>query len=329
MTELKFAELVERVIGAKNPILLTHTRPDGDTVGSCAALASLFAAMGRTPTVVSPDPIPRRLAFLCEGGWFAPVSDYPADATVIAVDVASPQQLAGLQSVFTGALAPTFMIDHHERGVAFAPRYLRPAAAAVGEIIYDLAVALMERGLISAIPPLAVNAIFASISSDSGCFKFSNVTPQTHRIAAALIERGADAAEINRLLFDVKSAEILRAEGYAASHVSSALNGKIAWVIVTNAIRDSLGLLDEHFETAIDVVRSLEGVEIAMAVKECPDGKFKVSFRSTELDVAKVAATLGGGGHARAAGCSLSTKTAEDAAAIAAEAIKKELASEK
>ena len=90
-------------------------------------------------------------------------------------------------------------------------------------------------------------------------------------------------------------------------------------------MRDSLGLLDEHFETAIDVVRSLEGVEVAMTVKECPDGKFKVSFRSTELDVAKIAASLGGGGHARAAGCSLSTETAEEAAAIAVDAVKKEL----
>lgn len=325
MNELTFAELVERVIRAEKPILLTHTRPDGDTVGSCAALASIFAAAGRSPIVVSPDPIPRRLSFLCREEWFAPARNYPADATVIAVDVASSQQLAGLQSVFTGALAPAFMIDHHERGEAFAPRYLRADAAAVGEIIYDLALALVERALISEIPPFAVNAIFASISSDSGCFKYSNVTPRTHRTAAALIELGADAAEINRLLFDVKSAEILRAEGYVASHVSSALNGRIAWVNVTNAIREELGLLDEHFETAIDVVRSLEGVEVAMAIKESPDGKFKVSLRSTGLDVAKIAATLGGGGHARAAGCSLSTQTAEEAAAVAAEAVKKGL----
>ena len=321
MSELSFSELVDRVIAAERPILLTHTRPDGDTVGSCAALASLFDAMGRSPIVVSPDPIPRRLAFLTEGGWFAPVKEYPADATVIAVDVASPQQLGSLQSVFSGALAPSFMIDHHERGVAFAPRYLRADAAAVGEIVYDLALELVNRGVLPAIPPAAVNAVFASISSDSGCFKYSNVTPRTHRTAASLIELGADAPEINRLLFDVKSAECLSAEGYVASHVLSTPDGKIAWVLVTDAIRDQLGLLDEQFETAIDVVRSLEGVEIAMTVKESPDGKYKVSLRSTGLDVAKVAATLGGGGHARAAGCSLSTDTAEEAAAITVKAV--------
>ena len=321
MNELSFTELVERVIAAENPILLTHTRPDGDTVGSCAALASIFEAMGRRPIVVSPDVIPRRLSFLTGGSWFAPVKDYPAGATVIAVDVASPQQLGALQTVFSGALAPSFMIDHHERGVAFAPRYLRADASAVGEIVYDVALALVERGALSAIPPFAVNAIFASVSSDSGCFKYSNVTPRTHRIAASLIELGADAPEINRLLFDVKTEEILRAEGYVASHVSTTPDKKIAWVLVTDAIRDELGLLDEHFETAIDVVRSLEGVEIALAIKESPDGKFKVSLRSTGLDVAKVAATLGGGGHARAAGCSLSTDTAEEAAAITVKAV--------
>ena len=325
MNELSFTELVERVIAAEKPILLTHTRPDGDTVGSCAALASIFEAMGRRPIVVSPDVIPRRLSFLTGGSWFAPVKDYPAGATVIAVDVASPQQLGALQTVFSGDLAPSFMIDHHERGVAFALRYLRADASAVGEIVYDVALALVERGALSAIPPFAVNAIFASVSSDSGCFKYSNVTPRTHRIAASLIELGADAPEINRLLFDVKTEEILRAEGYVASHVLTTPDKKIAWVLVTDAIRDELGLLDEHFETAIDVVRSLEGVEIAMTVKESPDGKFKVSLRSTGLDVAKIAATLGGGGHARAAGCSLSVKTAEEAARISVDAVKAEM----
>ena len=325
MNELSFPELVERVIAAENPVLLTHTRPDGDTVGSCAALAALFDAMGKRPVVVSPDPIPRRLSFLSGGAWFAPVGEYPAGATVIAVDMASPLQLGTLQTVFSGDLAPSFMIDHHERGVAFAPRYLRADASAVGEIVYDVALALVERGALSAIPPFAVNAIFASISSDSGCFKYSNVTPRTHRIAAALLELGADAPEINRLLFDVKTEEILRAEGYVASHVLTTPDKKIAWVLVTDAIRDELGLLDEHFETAIDVVRSLEGVEIAITVKESPDGKFKVSLRSTGLDVAKIAATLGGGGHARAAGCSLSVKTAEEAARIAVDAVRAEM----
>lgn len=325
MIELSFPELVERIIKAEKPILLTHTRPDGDTVGSCAALASLFDAMGRRPVVVSPDPIPRRLSFLCEEKWFAPVTEYPTDATVIAVDVASPQQLGGLQTVFSGSLAPAFMLDHHERGAAFCPRYLRADAAAVGEIVYDVALALVERGVLSEIPPTAVNAIYASVSSDSGCFKYSNVTPRTHRIAASLIELGADAPEINRLLFDVRTAEILAAEGYVASHVSSTPDGRIAWVLITDRIRNELGLLDEHFETAIDVVRSLEGVEIAMTVKESPDGKFKVSFRSTGLDVAKIAAALGGGGHARAAGCSLSAPSADAAAEIALKAVARAL----
>ena len=123
----------------------------------------------------------------------------------------------------------------------------------------------------------------------------------------------------------MKTAEILAAEGYVASHIRRSDDGRIAWVTVTDATRDELGLLDEHFETAIDVVRSLEGVEIAIAVKQSPDGKYKVSLRSTGLDVAKVAATLGGGGHARAAGCSLETPTAEDAARIAVDAVKRAL----
>ena len=321
--ELSFSELCDLVIAAEKPILLMHTRADGDTVGSCAALAALFREMRRAPICVSPEPIPRRLAFLCGDPGFAPVSGYPDGSTVIAVDVASPQQLGSLLTVFAGDLAPAFMIDHHALGVAFAPRYLREDAAAVGEIIYDLAAELVKRGAIREIPLTAVSAIFASISSDSGCFRYSNTTPATHRIAADLIALGADAAEINRRLFDIKSAEVLRAEGYTASHICRALDGKIAWAVVSNAVRDELGLLDEHFESAIDVVRTLEGVEVAMCVKENRDGSFKVSFRSIGLDVAAVAETLGGGGHVRAAGCSLTAKSAEEAASVAVAAVEK------
>ncbi len=314
MKALSLDELCDLVAGAENPLVLMHCRPDGDTVGSAAALMHVFRALGREPRCLSSDPLPHRLAFVTKGLDTSP-PDLSLDYTVITVDVASRGQLGALRDTFTGRLAPAFMIDHHARGEAYADHYTRPDAAAAGEIIYELVLRMQERGMLPSLSHELINSIFTAISSDTGCFKFSNTTERTHRIAAHLLALGADASEINRRLFDVKSLDQLKAEGYVQSHLSIHPSGRIAWTIVTRELRDSLGLLDEHFETAIDIVRSIEGVEVAIAIKESPDGRFKASFRSIGLDVAAIAASLGGGGHVRAAGCSLSAPTAEAAAA--------------
>ena len=314
MRELNLDELCDLVASTENPLVLMHCRPDGDTVGSAAALMHIFRALGREPRCLCSDPLPRRLAFVT-AGLDTTTPDLSRDFTVITVDVASRGQLGTLKDTFSGRLAPAFMIDHHERGEAYADYYTRPDAAAAGEIIYELVMRMGERGMLPDPSHELINSIFTAISSDTGCFKFSNTTERTHRAAAHLISLGADAADINRRLFDIKSLDQLKAEGYVQSHLSIHPSGRIAWTVVTHEIRDSLGLLDEHFETAIDIVRAIEGVEVAIAIKESPDGRYKASFRSIGLDVARVAASLGGGGHVRAAGCSLSAPSAEAAAA--------------
>ena len=320
MSALTLQQLCDRIRDTEHPLILMHCRPDGDTAGSAAALMHIFRLLGRSPRVLCSDPIPKRLSFVFDGlDTSAP--DLSKDFTVITVDVASTGQLGALRDTFTGRLAPAFMIDHHERGVAYTDHYIRPDAAATGEILYEVAVRMLENGTLPSLPRELINAIFTAVSSDTGCFKFSNTTERTHAIAAHLISLGADAAEINRRLFDIKSIEQLRAEGYVQSHLSVHPSGKIAWTVITKELRDSMGLLDEHFETAIDIVRSLRGVEVAIAVKESPDGRFKASFRSLGLDVAAIAASLGGGGHMRAAGCSLSAPTAEAAAVAAVEMV--------
>lgn len=322
MNALTLDEVCDRLYAARNPLILMHTRPDGDTVGSAAALMHILTALGNSPRCLAPDPIPRRLSFLCDGlNTEPPCLDGSTDYTVITVDVASLGQLGALGTVMCGRLFPSLMIDHHGRGEAYTDHYVRPDAAAAGEIVYDLMIRMHERGMLRELPAGAIATIYSAISSDTGCFKYSNTTPHTHRIAAKLIETGVDASEINRRLFDVKSAEQLKAEGYVQSRICLHPCGKIAWVAISRKTRESLGLLDEHFETAIDVVRSLEGVEVALAVKESPDGRFKASLRSTGIDVAAIAASLGGGGHVRAAGCSLTAESAEEAALTVAERV--------
>lgn len=295
---LTLDQVCDRILAARRPIILSHARPDGDTVGTAAALCHLFALLGRPAAWQCADPLPRRLAFLFDGLSLA-TPEQNAGGTVIAVDVASPAQLGSLAGVHTVSL----MIDHHEIGEAFAPSYIVPTAAAAGEILYTIAARMVERGDIPTLPPALAGTIYAAISSDTGCFKYANVTPKTHQVAAALLSLGIAADKINHLLYDNRSAGQLAAEKIALSHLTTRHGGRIAAVCLSLA--DRAGLAEEDFETAVDIARSMAGVEIAVAIRELEGGQCKVSLRATEADVAAVAQSFGGGGHLRAAGCTV------------------------
>ncbi len=312
MSRLSLDALCDRIASTEAPLVLMHVRPDGDTVGSAAALMHIFRALGREPRCLCADPIPSRLAFLMKG-LNAEFPKPDAAYTALSVDVASRGQLGNLADLLVGELAPAYMIDHHGRGEEFADCYRDPDASAAGEIVYAVALRMQERGMLGELSPALIDSLFAAISSDTGCFKFSNATEKTHLAAARLIALGANAAEINRKLFDTKSHGQVAAEGYIASHIRLHPSKRIASALLTRGTVAELGLRSEHFDTAIDIVRSLEGVEVAVLVKETDDGRYKISLRSVGLDVSAIAAAFGGGGHIRAAGCTLTADSAEAA----------------
>lgn len=311
---LTLDEICHRLAEAKNPLFVLHTRPDGDTAGSAAALVRISRHLGKKAYALSGDPLPGRLEFLLEpeeqislplqGEW-----------TVIPVDVASPVQLGRLESQLIGRYAPKMMIDHHEIGERFCDHYLEPGCAATGEIVFRIAERMVDLGLLDRIPEEAVAACFAALSSDTGCFRFSNAGPSAHMAAARMMTLcpQMDTAEINTLLYDSKSLSTIQAESFAGANMEVSEDGRIAWLTVSALDRGDFGLNDEDFETAIDVVRSLRNVEVAFTVKENRDGRFKASIRSRSLNVAKVAQHFGGGGHERAAGCAIAAKTLEEA----------------
>lgn len=303
--------LCERLLAAERPIILSHTRPDGDTVGAAAALGHLLRALGKEPAWDCADPCPRRLAFLLKGDLFLPASENEG-GTVIAVDIASPHQLGALAERYSGKIA--FSIDHHAACSPFAPTYLCADAAASGEIVYEIGARLLERGALPLLPHGFVNAAYAAISSDTGCFRYANVTPRTHEVAAALLSAGADADRINHLLFECRTEGELRAGAIAAENLSLHAGGRIG--VVSLSLASRAGLADEDFETAIDVARSVAGVEIAAAIRELTGGVCRVSLRSTGADVSAVAALLGGGGHVRAAGCTVTGSVSEALATL-------------
>ena len=287
--------------------LLMHSSPDGDTFGSCLALYHMFAEMGKRAYIIYPDDkFPESLLAFKSAEIYSPEEGEGIEAeAVMTVDVAAPNQLRGNYDRYKDKIS--LMIDHHDNGEAMADNLTVPSAAAVGEIVYEIACELVKRGRLIAIPIEAAEAIYLSISSDTGCFKYSNASPKTHRIAADLIEMGVRSAQINMLCFDSKSPEQIEAEKITYNNIRILMDGKL--VIAALDKKTKAGLANEHFENAVNIARSVRGALVSCSVKEkdSQPGSFRVSMRSgtSGVDVARVCAFFGGGGHVCAAGCSV------------------------
>ncbi|MCQ2428347.1 MAG: DHHA1 domain-containing protein [Clostridia bacterium] len=288
--------------------ILVHARPDGDCIGSAFALSSLLGLLGCETRIISADPLPSRLAFIAkdrpelfvhgcpEGGEFGP------GAGAVAIDVAAPELLGSLDGKYNVLLG----IDHHSGSTQFSDRYLDADSAAAGEIVWRIARSWLRTGVIDDIPTSAAAACYAAVSSDTGCFRYSNVTSSTHRIAAQLIERVPYHAEIDRQLFEIKTPGRIAAEKLASELLKSYCDGKITVCAASYEQISGSGLPTEDLDALVDVARAVDGAEIAFSVRGEMDGSFRVSARSnTDADVSALCSSFGGGGHLRAAGCTL------------------------
>ncbi len=310
-------ECAERILQIEKPLVLMHARPDGDTVGAGIALCEIFKSLGKNPVYISEDNIPKRLEFLTVDNIIA---DSFEGRTVVAVDIASPSQ-AG--DILTKLPPPALSIDHHEFGEPFADGYIPKGLSSAGEAVFDVANELVKMGRITLNSKIAY-PIYAAISSDTAGFRYSSAKNSTYEKAAKLINTGIDFADINHRLFNSKLPEQVKAEGFISSKIKTSEGGKIAYATITRKERDELKIPFEFFETAIDVVRSLIGVEIAFVVKETDSGAFRASLRSVGADVAKIAKLMDGGGHKRAAGCAPKADSIDSAADLILALIKSE-----
>ncbi len=315
--KLTARECAERLLEIERPLILMHARPDGDTIGAGIALCEIFKALGKSPVYISEDNIPKRLEFITKDNERA--SDFDGKE-VVAVDVASPKQAGNILAALP---APVLMIDHHEVGIPFADFYTVKGLSSAGEAVLNVALELKKMGKISLTQKIAY-PIYTAMSSDTACFRYSSANNKTYEMAALLINTGINFSDINHKLFNSKLPEQIKAEGFVSSKIKTAFSGKVAYAEISVAERKALGLDFEFFETSVDVVRQLFGVEIAFVIKEIESGEFRASLRSLGANVAKIAAELGGGGHIRAAGCSPNAKSAEEASEIILNLIEKE-----
>lgn len=313
---LSLREVCSLLCEPRRTLIIYHVRSDADAVGSAFALRELLTSMGIPAMCACGDEVPERLHFLHDAvqGSVLLDEELPMDhERVISVDSASPAQLGDLFGRLHRDV--DLMIDHHATGTVYADSYIDPTAAATGEILYAIAKELVEMGRLERIPHRVVNCLYAAISSDTGCFRYANVTPATLRCAAELLEAGAEAVEINHRLFESKSQKQIVAEGEAARRLHLRERGRIALVSFPYSAKKVLELSDEHLETVIDIPRSVAGVEVAVAIRQ-PNAEnvFRASMRSnSDFDVSAVCAVFGGGGHKRAAGCTVTAADIGDA----------------
>lgn len=292
--KIDFKTAMHRLMDAEDVLILTHANPDGDTLGGAFALALALRQRGKRAKVLCADGVPERYAFL-----EIPQEDDFAERYIISVDVADRTLLGRAVEESYGDRVD-LAIDHHGILRLFAKEsYVEPDSASACEIVYLLLLSMNTR-----ITPEIADRLYAGVSTDTGCFCYSNVTARTHRIAADLLDRGANATDINVLMFETKKPGFLQLEQQVLQGMQLYENGRISLLTITRAMLRETGCRDEELDPIVALSRQVEGVRIGITFKERPDGSWKVSVRTHEgVDAAQLCAQFGGGGHKRAAGC--------------------------
>lgn len=278
-------------------LILTHAHPDGDTLGCAFALCEALLSFGKKAAVRCSGPIPSKY------GYMGATGEGDVDfKKVIAVDVADTK-LLGKDFEKSYGDRIDLCIDHHGSNRLYADKtLLDPTAAAACEII--LAV-IRELGV--NVTKTIANNIFTGLSTDSGCFRYSNVTPRTLRMAADMIEAGAEHTKINTAMFETKTRTYVALERLALESMKMYLDERCAFITITQDMFKESGSDESEVDAIAAIPRQIEGVLVGVTMREKADGTFKVSMRSHEgVDVSAICAMLGGGGHPRAAGCTVS-----------------------
>lgn len=274
-----------------------HVSPDGDTVGSAAALARLAHTLGKRAFVRAEEPIPENLAFLLES-----FDNTPFDPrVVVAVDVSAPHRLG---EDFPYAERVCYVLDHHKDNSFSCPALVDETAAACA-----LLVAQVYDALGVPFDADCAEALYTALSTDTGRFCHQNTDARVFSLAARLAaaSREGNFSALNRRLFVERDPALCRLEAYVLSHATLNEGQGYVYFCLTRRLRRRFGLLSPEKDTSslIDVLRSFSGYSLVCLAKEVERGVYKLSLRSETQDVRALCATFGGGGHVRAAGCTV------------------------
>lgn len=291
-------QTAQRLLAMEDVLILTHRRPDGDTIGCACALCLALRQLGKTAWVL-PNEDAHGLFTPYFEGVLAPAEFVPQ--FVVSVDTAALGMLPGSGKTYADRI--DLAIDHHGSNEGYAKQTrVDPDCAACAELLYRI---LVEMG-VRITAPIAL-LLYMAIATDTGCFVYSNTTPDTHRIAAALMETGFDAQWVNKRHFRVKSLKRMQIESRLVREMDLAQNGTLVFAYVTLDLIRELEATEEDLEDISAFIGQLEGVDNAVTIRQLKPEECKISLRTDgkTLNASAVCAVYGGGGHAAAAGCTI------------------------
>jgi phosphoesterase RecJ-like protein len=291
-------EGIARLLQERDGFLVTtHVDPDGDGLGSQSALVMALRKMGKRVEAVNASPLQRRYRFLPFAPLCRTAPVFPAHEVGIVLDAGDLRRVR--EDLRREELGFVVNIDHHVTNTLFGDvNWVDPGACATGEMVYRIL-----QSLPVALDREILDGIYAALAADTGRFQFSNTTPRVLRLAAELVERGADLPGVSRRLFASETEAALRVLRLGLGNLRLHEGGRLGTMTLTRRELVESGATDDDTENLINFVRKIDGVEISAFLRERPDGRFKLSLRSqNRSDVSRIAYMFGGGGHPYAAG---------------------------
>ena len=308
MKTLTRNETADFLLNNDNYAILTHRRPDGDTIGSSAALCRILRKMGKTAHIIRNAEFSDRFAWLHEG---LTKEEAGEGDTIVTVDVASPGMLPKDFEQYLGRIA--LRIDHHASATSFTENELVDSTSgACAEIVFDL----MEHLWVTMDSDIA-NAIYTGTSTDTGCFRFANTTAHTFITAAACAAAGAKVYSLNQELFETNTLGRLKIQGWIVENMKVFSAGKLAVIAIPKAVEEFIGVTEDDMDNISSFPRTVAGVCMAATLRETKDGDVKLSVRAIPgYDATVLTGAFGGGGHRGAAGATLKMSLKDAAAAV-------------
>ena len=282
--------------GMDNVLILTHVRPDGDTIGSAAALCQALRDMGKTAYLLYNPEITATYA-PCAAPYWAPERFAPEH--VVSTDIAALNLLPDNAAAYADRIE--LAIDHHGSHGFFAEQVCLDAdAAACGEIVCDII-----RDLTPMTPEIAM-LLYVAIATDTGCFVYTNTTAHTHRIAAELLEAGIDVGPVNKALFRTKSRTRLAMEARMVADMTLYDHDRVVVMTIPLSLRQEMHATEADIEELSSLAALVEGSDCGVTLRELRPGVIKISLRTgPRVDASAVCQQLGGGGHRAAAGATV------------------------
>ena len=313
-------EIGEIIQGADSVLIFPHINPDGDAIGSACGLCDTLREYGKKAAVLLEEDAPEYLGFLDTSCCIQDGESFGKPDLCICVDCSDEGRLNKRVDAYRNG-GSTLCIDHHLAPADFGERgfcdhyYIDSGEAACSQIIYKLLQAMELKPT-----PAAAEVLYTGIVTDTGSFQYSNTTGETHRIAADLLDLGVDIMKVTMALYQNIKRNKLDLEIRILDTMEVFAKDQAVIAYVTEDMAAAAGTLMEDAESAIDLLRNIEGVEIAALLKQRQEG-IKVSLRAKSWgSVDQIAAKFGGGGHKKAAGCTLHMSLEE-----ARDALKKEM----